>query len=510
MRINSAFTVEVNGQTRSIQTAAIYAGNNDTVRLFLSESVQYGDEVTVSYTPPAANALQDAGGHRVLAFADFPVRNNVARPASARPKLVDATIGNNNVVNLNFDENLTFGGTNTLPPLQINSAFTVEVNGQTRSIQTAAIYAGDNDTVRLFLSESVQYGEEVTVSYTPPAANALQDAGGHHVLAFTDIMVRNNVARPASLPPKLVDAEVITATTVALDFDEDLDGDSTPDNSAFTVKVNGRTWTVAGVHLLAIDRDSVRLTVGGRVRRGDVVTVSYAPPATNALQDAGGNRVAAFTDIMVRNDLPISDGAPATPPTVEYVLISSEPADGEYVTGDRIEVTVTFDQPVSNSGSVFIALNIGGAVRHAFLTERVSGVRALMFRTNPLLATDVDDDGVSIVANSLALAGGATIRNASGLDAVLTHRALADDPGHRVNVAPVLVGARILPGPSPYLILKFDEALDRASKPGTSAFTVTINDRREASPTRFSLPAATTNSPCSSNQHKLMWSLTAR
>ena len=155
-----------------------------------------------------------------------------------------------------------------------------------------------------------------------------------------------------------------------------------------------------------------------------MVTVSYAPPATNALQDAGGNRVAAFTDIMVRNDLPA--GAPPA------ITLTADPASvGEGAGATTITVT----------------------------------------------AATLDGGAVSIVANSLALAGGATIRNASGLDAVLTHRALADDPGHRVNVAPVLVGARILPGQTPYLILKFDEALDRASQPGTSAFTVTINDQ---------------------------------
>ena len=460
----SAFTVKINGQPL---TGAAVRFALDTAAVTVLGTVQYGDVVTVSYTPPATNPLQDAGGNRVLAFTDVMVRNDAAPPASAPPALESARVSTNTIV-LTFDENLD---QDSMPAA---SAFTVKINGQPL---TGAAVRFALDTAAVTVLGTVQYGDVVTVSYTPPATNPLQDAGGNRVLAFTDVMVRNVAAPPASLPPKLVDAEVITANSVALDFDEDLDGDSTPATSAFTVKVNGRTRTVAGVYLLAIDQDSVRLTIDGGVRHGDVVTVSYAPTATNALQDAGGNRVAAFTDIMVRNDLPISDGAPATPPTIAYVLISSEPADGEYVTGDRIEVTVTFDQPVSNSGSAFIALNIGGAVRHGFLTERVSGVRALVFRTNELLATDVDDDGVSIVANSLALAGGATIRNASGLDAVLTHRALADDPGHRVNVAPVLVGARILPGQTPYLILKFDEALDRASQPGTSAFTVTINDQ---------------------------------
>ena len=467
-----AFSLKIDGAPRSVIGLAFVLDIPDEIALRYDDpDVVYGDVVTVSYAPPAANPLQDAGGNRVLAFTDVAVQNNVSRPSDVPPAL-ESAVARGRTIKLTFDEDLRKVSLAQFPA----DAFSLKIDGAPRSVIGLAFVLDIPDEIALrYDAPDVAYGDEVTVSYAPPATDPLQDAGGNRVAAFTDVMVRNDEDRPASLPPKLVDAEVITATTVAVNFDEDLKTASMPASSAFTVKVNGRTPAIAGVYLLAIDRDSVRLTVDEEFRRGDVVTVSYAPPAINALQDADGNDVAEFTDFPVRNELPISDAAPATPPTVDDVLISSEPADGEYVTGDRIEVTVTFDQPVSISGpatGVRMGLTIGSTARLAFLTERVSGVRALMFRTNPLLATDVDDDGVSIVANSLAVAGGATIRNASGLDAVLTHDEVADDPGHRVNVAPVLVGATLTGQTN--IALKFDEDLKITSTPDKSAFTVKV------------------------------------
>ena len=308
----SAFTVKVNGAERST-TAVSLPHHARQVSVSFTPVAQYGDEVTVSYTPPAANPLQDAGGNHVLAFTDFPVRNAAARPASAPPAFVGATLIGQTAIALEFDEDLK---RTSVPAASAFTVKVVKVDGevQTRNLTDTFFFTSDNKEFRVILAAyatDVVYGDMVTVSYAPPATDPLQDAGGNHVLAFTDRPV--NVPRPASAPPAPADAEAITATTVAVHFDEDLDTDSMPAGSAFTVKVNGGTRTVAGVYLLEIDRDSVRLTVGGGVRHGDTVTVSYAPPAADPLQDAAGNDVVAFTDLEVRNDLTAIIIAPGAP-----------------------------------------------------------------------------------------------------------------------------------------------------------------------------------------------------
>ena len=47
----------------------------DLVQLFLASPVRPGDTVTVSYTKPATNPLQDAAGNETASFTDYPVIN---------------------------------------------------------------------------------------------------------------------------------------------------------------------------------------------------------------------------------------------------------------------------------------------------------------------------------------------------------------------------------------------------------------------------------------------------
>ena len=293
---SSAFMVKVNGQTRSISFAVIPASNRARVEVWLGSGVQYGDVVTVSYAPPATNPLQDAGGNRVLAFADVMVRNVAAPPASVPPAPAAAEVAGNTVA-LDFDEDLDGDST------PATSAFTVKVNGRTRTTLSVGVTRNPDDEVTVnFSGTVVQHGDEVTVSYAPPAASPLQDDDGNRVVAFTDFAVQNL----APLPPALESARVGT-NKVYLTFDEDLTFGQTDRlvaaqaNSAFTVKVNGRTRSISFAVIPASNRARVEVWLGSGVQYGDVVTVSYAPPATNALQDAGGNRVLAFADVMVRN-----------------------------------------------------------------------------------------------------------------------------------------------------------------------------------------------------------------
>ena len=89
---------------------------------------------------------------------------------------------------------------------------------------------------------------------------------------------------------------------VRLFYDEALDSRSSPAASAFTVDVEGssRTPTTASIET---NPDSVALGLALPIKPGETVTVSYAKPSTNPLQDAAGNDSAAFTDFPVVNDL---------------------------------------------------------------------------------------------------------------------------------------------------------------------------------------------------------------
>ena len=204
------------------------------------------------------------------------------------------------------------------------------------------------------------------------------------------------------------------------------------------------SWTAGGDGGSAIVRHQYR------VKEGNGAYGVWRDIATSAAGEAhaGGYTVAGLDNgalytfrVRAVNAVgggPASEPASATPgppPRVTGVAITSEPgADGTYVTGDRIEVTVTFDQAVTAERlALLLDLDIGDNRRRLLQWSASSGPTVLLQYT--VLADDRDADGVSIPADNLRLFSQAlTIRSAAGVDAELGHAAVPADPRQRVNV----------------------------------------------------------------------------
>ena len=107
--------------------------------------------------------------------------------------------------------------------------------------------------------------------------------------------------------PALTDAEV-SLKTLTLTYDEDLDSNSTPAKEQFTVKTNGIAKSLASTGAVAVSGATVTLTLADVVHTGAVVTVSYAVPGTDPLQDVTGNDAEPFTDEVATNST--SDAVP--------------------------------------------------------------------------------------------------------------------------------------------------------------------------------------------------------
>ena len=109
-------------------------------------------------------------------------------------------------------------------------------------------------------------------------------------------------------PPAFQNAEV-NFSTLTMTFDDTLDPDSVPAASSFSVGVTpgfdgSRTVAVSRVD---ISGSTLTLTLFRPVRHNMAVTVSYAPPASNPLQDGLGNDAAQFTNQPVTNTTPEYD-----------------------------------------------------------------------------------------------------------------------------------------------------------------------------------------------------------
>ena len=136
----------------------------------------------------------------------------------------------------------------------------------------------------------------------------------------------------------------------------------------------------------------------------------------------------------------------AAAPTITEVAVTSIPkltssggggAD-TYGAGETIEVSVTFDEPVTATAGTDFELSVGGAKGAPLL--RGSGTATLVFGYT-VLAADTDDDGIWIGTQDQTLVGtrnanpqtGTIASVATGEAANLTHSALGVQSGHKVD-----------------------------------------------------------------------------
>lgn len=186
----SNYTVKVGGQAVGA-TQAVYDASAKTVTLTLQNSVASTDTVTVDYTPSTVRPLQDTAGNDAAALTGAAVTN--ATPADAiAPSFVSATV-TGSTLTLDYDEALSI----TLPD---TTAFSVLVNGSTRTVSSVALKNGDTSKLDLTLASPVAGGDVVTVAYTAPAANAatsnaaIQDERGNDAATLATQNVTNLMA----------------------------------------------------------------------------------------------------------------------------------------------------------------------------------------------------------------------------------------------------------------------------------------------------------------------------
>ena len=139
--------------------------------------------------------------------------------------------------------------------------------------------------------------------------------------------------------------------------------------------------------------------------------------------------------------------ADTTGPTVSAIAITSSPPSnqgGHYKADDDLEVTVTFDEAIAVTGAPELKVRVGtgaGSEKAAGCARKggTGDDAKKLVCTYTVAAGDADTDGVSVEANKLSLPSSpeATIEDANGNDATLTHEALAAQDAHKVDaVAP--------------------------------------------------------------------------
>ena len=461
------FTVSGGDYTRTVTRVSV---SGSTVALTLNVGAEHLETgIQVSYTPGMERKrLRDVPGNEALGLSREPVTNDT--PDTTSPTVSSLVITSNpggdqiyaagEVIELTvrFSETVVVTGT-----LQLR----LRVGSRTRT----AGYLRGTDTAALVFGYEVVEGDEDTDGVSMEAnsltrnVGTIRDEARNNAELDHDGLAADSGHKVDGVKPRLAatGGAVVNGTTLALTYDEPLDGSSTPEAGDFTVAGGDRARTVSRV---VVRGATVELTLNAGAEHLEAgIQVSYTPGA-NPIQDAAGNEVEALSREAVRNDTPDT-----SPPEVESLAISSNPgSDQTYAAGDEIEVTVRFSETVVVTGTLRLRLRVGSRNRTAGYL-RGTDTAAVVFGYE-VVEGDEDTDGVSMEANSLTRNVG-TIRDGADNNALLSHDGLAADARHKVDgVRPSFLSAAV-DGAS--LTLTYGEGLDEGSRPAPGDFTVEVD-----------------------------------
>ena len=469
----SAFKVAGGSQSRTVTAVEV---SQRMVALTLTPTVEHGETgITVSYTVPTGmgeSPLQDFAGNNAEGLASQSVTNET--PEMRAPTVSSIAIasepgadriyvpGDRIEAAVTFSETVKVAGA---PQLML------EVGG----VSKAATYYGSGSGTVLVFTHTVADGESDTDGVGIDAnqlslnGGTIKDAADNDAVLEHQAVAANTRHKVDGVKPKLAatGGAVVNLATITLTYDELLNGSSTPPASAFTVTGGNEMRTVTDVR---VSGSTVELTLDSAVEHGETgIQVSYEVPrgvGVGQIRDAVGNAATALNNVAVTNETPDT-----SPPKVSTISFSSSPGtDRTYAAGDDIQVTVTFSKEVAVTGSPQLTLNVDGKDRRAGYGSVTGAAVTFSYR---VAVGESDTDGVSIDANSLSLNSGTIKDRTDDTDAVLNHRAVGADAGHKVDgVRPDLATTGGVVANGATLTLTYDEPLDGSSTPEASAFTV--------------------------------------
>ena len=196
-----------------------------------------------------------------------------------------------------------------------------------------AAYASGSDSVALVFARTVQAGEvdRNGISWNAIAlaldGGTITQTGATTAASLTHAEQANLEGhRVDAAPPMQVSASV-QGLALVLVYDEPLDPASMPATGAYTVTATvGATTTNPAVSEVSIYGIWVTLTLDAAPAAGATVTLAYAPPASNPVQDEAGNDAPAFSGQSVRLGPP-----PPTPDLAQVMGVTVAPGNAQLV-----------------------------------------------------------------------------------------------------------------------------------------------------------------------------------
>ena len=368
----SAFKVTVGGNERTVRS---YTLARATATLTLASAVGASDTVKVRYVKPGGSAakLRDVVGHELetLSAANaLTATNNTGKPtvsfklgaATVTDSLVTKDSGSN--LTLTFDKAVykdasqsTFGAADLESLIELK-----ENNDSGDAIDFSASINAANTVVTVNPSNNLPDGDVYL-----EVGNGFYDAGGAQGVETT-------VTFTVDTAPPTLDSAAVKGTALTLNFSEALRKSPLPAATAFTLAVD--TGTAPAASSISVSGSTASVVLATPVTASQTVTLTYAKPGTNPLQDLAGNDLAA---IPSASKVSVTNNTDDTAPTVTAASSGyyanaglSTPLTGRVTAGTDIYVKIAFSENVGHTAGTgasarpAIGYKIGSAAEQSF------------------------------------------------------------------------------------------------------------------------------------------------
>ena len=454
-----------------------YTSGGDTSELVFEHTVATGDTDTDGIAIAAnqlflnGGTIQDAAGNTAnlnhsLVAASTSHKVDTTKPTVSSLSITSTPTGTNTYVTgdtiqatVTFSEAMRVDTTNGTPKL------TLEIGSE----EEDAEYASGSTTTALVFEYTVVSGD-VDTDGVAVEANTLDLNSGEitdlpgNPATLTHAAVAANVSHTVDATVPTVSSVAITSTAntnnyyelsdkiqATVTFSESVTVDTTGGTPQLTLKIGSADKTAAytsgspGTALLFEytvangdgDTDGVEIEKNQLVANGGTIKDSVG--------NAADLKHAALTPQTAHK---VDGGIPG----ISTVTITSSPSSNKtYKAGEKIQVTVTFTENMTVTGTPQLTLSIGSDDKAANY-KNGTGTKSLVFEYT-VAAGDVDTDGLSIEANQLDLNRGTITDATAGNNARLTHTALTAQGDHKVDAVHPTIrtnGLRISSTPTSY------------------------------------------------------------
>ena len=280
----AASLFSISADTERSVTAVVIV--DDSLELTLSRPLAEDEVASIEYAEPMQAGIADSGGNRTDSFMLTIDNQTDTAPVPVSGVIEDDTI------TIVLDQELYADPRFELPIGYPARHF--PLSGTDAAI--VFVYVSNNrdgvGQIEITLSRVIAEGEAVTIRYIPfdTSLRIRDDDAGENRAQINNYPLQNlNDVAP------VVESATVDGIELVITFDQELDADSLPDVTAFSLSNDG-----PAVASVSIEAEELTLTLASTAIEDAEYTIAYTAPESGGLQDPTGNGVVDFSQ-MVEN-----------------------------------------------------------------------------------------------------------------------------------------------------------------------------------------------------------------